>query len=205
MFPIRDDVRLRSFPFVTWAIIALNGWVFLEELRQGPLLQFFVLRHALVPAAFSPEDLVTSMFLHGGWMHVLSNLWMLAIFGDNVEDRLGHLRFLGFYLAGGLASGLLHLATHWGSMVPTIGASGAIAAVMGGYLRLFPRARIKALVPVFIFLHVVELPAFLFLGIWFLIQLYSGVLSLGAAFGGIAWWAHIGGFMAGFAMSARRR
>jgi membrane associated rhomboid family serine protease len=152
------------------------------------------------------------MFLHGGWMHLIGNMWTLWIFGDDVEDRLGHVRFLLFYLAGGLAAGLVHVATNGDSVVPTLGASGAIAAVMGAYFRFFPHARIEAIIPPFFFGPTIVLPAVVFLGFWFLLQFFNGAFSLarsGTQFGGIAWWAHVGGFAFGlvvclFARGSRR-
>src|SRR5512138_3310572 len=151
------------------------------------------------------------MFLHGGWIHLLGNLWTLWIFGDNVEDRLGRSRYLGLYLAGGIAAALLHIFTNAGSPVPTIGASGAIAAVMGAYFRFYPFARVETLIPPFFFGPTFVLPAILFLGWWFLLQFFNGTLSLGArahSFSGVAWWAHVGGFAFGFAvclLAARKR
>ena len=139
--------------------------------------------------------LLTCIFLHGGWLHFLGNMWFLWIFGDNVEDRLGHAGYLGFYLATGVAASLMHLVVNLGSGAPTIGASGAIAGVMGAYFVLYPRARVVTLVPLFVFLYTIVLPAPVFLGVWFLIQFYQGTLAAGAS--GVAWWAHIGGFVAG--------
>ncbi|MBN1419692.1 MAG: rhomboid family intramembrane serine protease [Planctomycetes bacterium] len=147
--------------------------------------------------------LLTSMFLHGGWLHLVGNLWFLWIFGDNVEDRLGRIAFVGFYLAGGIIASLVHIATNLSSPVPTIGASGAISAVLGAYLVFFPRARVLALVPLGFFLTSVDLPAPLFLGVWFLFQLVPGIAQLGAgAATGVAFWAHIGGFVFGAAVAA---
>jgi membrane associated rhomboid family serine protease len=154
--------------------------------------------------------LLSSMFLHGGWMHIIGNMWSLWIFGDNVEDRMGRGGFLLFYLLSGLAAGAVHVVTNPASRVPTVGASGAIAGVMGAYLLLFPHASVVTMVPIFFFLQVVEIPAVFFLGFWFLSQLFSGTLSLAAAgpqAAGVAWWAHIGGFVVGFlwAVPLRRR
>jgi membrane associated rhomboid family serine protease len=136
------------------------------------------------------------MFLHGGYLHIIGNMWSLYIFGDNVEDRLGHFRYLVFYLLCGLASGISHLAINWHSTLPTIGASGAIAGVMGAYFILYPKAKVLTLVPIFFFIQFIELPAFVFLGIWFLFQFISAA-GTSAQGGGIAWWAHIGGFVFG--------
>jgi hypothetical protein len=139
---------------------------------------------------------MTSMFLHGGFLHILGNMWFLYIFGDNIEDRLGHIRYLIFYIFCGLAAGLIHLLTNWDSQIPTIGASGAISGVMGAYLLLYPRARILTLIPIFFFFQFLEIPAFIFLGYWLFLQLFSASLTPSNV-GGIAFWAHIGGFLAG--------
>ena len=213
VIPLRDHNPSFETPVVMRAIVALNVVVFVFELLQGPGLRGFVMAWGLVPArlsvAFSggPESpalplatVLTSMFLHGGWMHLLGNLWYLWIFGDNIEDRMGHARFLGFYLAAGIAAAALHWGLHANSIVPTVGASGAIAGVLGAYLRLFPHARIVTLLPIFPVFPVVALPALVVIGLWVVIQFFSGALSLGmnAAAGGTAWWAHIGGFAFGF-------
>jgi len=206
MFPLRDAVRPRSRPYVTWALILLGLAAFvLSATLQPGLFENLILEYGLVPARLSLADpgswltLVTSIFLHGGWFHVISNLWTLWIFGDNVEDRMGHLRFLGFYLASGVVAGLAHVALAPTSTLPTIGASGAIAGVLGAYFVLYPSARVLTLVPLIFIPWLIEIPAFIYLGIWFLSQLSSVLLNLGAAgdFGGIAWWAHIGGFAFG--------
>jgi membrane associated rhomboid family serine protease len=206
MFPLRDTIRARSFPIITYGLIALNVLIFYFEssLSQSGF-ELLIGRFGMVPARLSPTNplpwltLFSSMFLHGSWFHLISNMWTLFIFGDNVEDRMGSGRYLIFYILSGLAAGLAHALLASGSQLPTVGASGAIAGVLGGYLLLFPGARVITLVPVFFFWFI-ELPAFLFLGIWFLSQLSSGLMNLGRAgdFGGIAWWAHIGGFIFGF-------
>jgi membrane associated rhomboid family serine protease len=209
MIPIRDTIRSDTYPIVNLVIIAVNVAVFFVELSLGQGLNKFIYVYGLVPARYATPEIsvyvtagqkviafLTFMFLHGGFLHLLGNMWSLYIFGDNVEDRLGHLRYLVFYLLCGLASGVSHLALNWHSDVPTIGASGAIAGVMGAYFILYPRAKVLTLVPIFFFLHFVELPAFVFLGIWFLFQFLSAAGS-SAQMGGIAWWAHIGGFMFG--------
>ncbi|MBW1720687.1 MAG: rhomboid family intramembrane serine protease [Deltaproteobacteria bacterium] len=211
MIPIRDTTPSKNYPVVNTIIIASNVFFYLVQLAQGPALDRFILLYGLVPIRYSvPEvsvhftffqqifSLFSFMFLHGGFFHLLGNMWTLYIFGDNVEDRLGPLRYLLFYLACGLTSGLFHLSMNWHSPVPTIGASGAIAGVMGAYLLLYPGAKILTLIPIFFIPYFVELPAFLFLGIWFLIQFLSATGSAGQA-GGIAWWAHVGGFLAGMA------
>jgi membrane associated rhomboid family serine protease len=211
MIPLRDDNPTQSVPVVTRTLIVLNAVAFFFELSLGGAINVFVQWWGLVPLRFAyafggAEPLVptlatafTSMFLHGGWIHLLGNLWFLWIFGDNVEDRLGHWRFLLFYLAGGLAAAAAHLLLNLGSAVPTVGASGAIAAVLGAYAVMFPRARVVTLVPIFFFFQVIALPAMLVLGLWFVVQIFTGTLSIGAG-GGVAWWAHIGGFLFGAAV-----
>ncbi|MBI4375527.1 MAG: rhomboid family intramembrane serine protease [Elusimicrobia bacterium] len=210
MFPLRDNVPSRSFPIVNLGLIAANAAVFFFELSLSPSgLEALVREYGLVPIRYahglSQADswlpFLSSQFLHGGWAHVLSNLWILYIFGDNVEDRLGHLRFLLFYLLSGISAAMAQLLASWGSSVPMIGASGAIAGVMGAYFILFPRARVLTLVPIFIFLQTVEVPAFLFLLLWLWSQFYAGSLALsGSQAGGVAWWAHIGGFIGGISL-----
>ena len=210
MIPLRDVIPSRTTPWVTMTLIALNVVVFLYELGLGPddrLRLFF--QFGLVPSSFSWAAAVTSMFLHDGWLHVGGNLLSLWIFGDNVEDRMGHGRFIVFYLLAGLVAGLAEAWAEPGSAVPVIGASGAIAGVMGAYLIMFPRSRILILVPIFLFFQVFEIPAVFFLGFWFLMQILGGVGRLAAAqtTGGPAFWAHAGGFLAGVvgAMVFRRR
>jgi membrane associated rhomboid family serine protease len=223
MIPLRDTIPSSRFPAVTLGIIGANALVFLMEINMGPgALDAFFRVWGIVPACYTSSRLpvwqvmrlcdaalpppmhyfalLSSMFLHGGWMHILGNMWSLWIFGDNVEDRMGRGGFLLFYLLSGLAAGAVHIITNPGSGVPTVGASGAIAGVMGAYLLLFPRATVITLVPIFFFLQTMEMPAVLFLGLWFLTQLFSGTLALaasGAQAGGVAWWAHIGGFVVG--------
>lgn len=206
MFPLRDTVRSRSRPYVTWTLVALSVAVFVSMgFLQSGAFERLTLAYGLVPARLSFAHPVgwltlgTSIFLHGSWYHLISNQWMLLIFGDNVEDRMGHSRFLGFYLASGVVAGLAQVAFASRSSLPTIGASGAIAGVLGAYIVLFPSARVLTLVLLIVLPWLVEIPAFIYLGIWFLSQLSSGLLTLGAAgdFGGIAWWAHIGGFAFG--------
>ena len=163
------------------------GWLPMERSRPAE------------PPPFAPWlTLLTCIFLHGGWLHFLGNMWFLHIFGDNVEDRLGHLGYVLFYLGCGVAASAAHLFTNPGSTVPTIGASGAIAGVMGGYMLLYPHARVLTLVPIFFFIEIMVLPAYVFLGIWFLLQFFQGTLSISSTeASGVAWWAHIGGFAAG--------
>ena len=231
MIPLRDTVPSIRFPAVTIGLIVVNAFVFLFELGASTRgLDAVFYQWGIVPCTFTntcpvrlripggflllPQHpnyltILSSMFLHGGWMHILGNMWSLWIFGDNVEDRMGRLGFLCFYLLSGLAAGVLHIAFNVSSHMPTVGASGAIAGVMGAYLLLFPYARVLTLVPIFIFVQTIELPAVFFLGFWFLTNLLSGIGSLAAhtGAGGVAWWAHIGGFLVGvlWALPLRRR
>ena len=201
MLPLRDTQPSYNVPFITVGLIAVNVTVFLYELSLGPTeLHRFLTAHGVIPSQLQPMSLLTSMFLHGGWLHLISNMWFLWIFGDNVEDTLGHGRYLLFYLLCGILAALVHVAFNPDSRVPTIGASGAIAGVMGAYLVRFPHARVLTLVPVAVFLTTVEVPAFFMLLYWFAIQLVSGIGSIGytsVSQGGIAWLAHVGGFVAG--------
>jgi membrane associated rhomboid family serine protease len=213
MIPLRDDIPSSKFPAATLSIIAINVVVFLYELRLGPHLEDLLASFAVIPAVYTDPEVghfytasqklfafFSSMFLHGGWLHLLGNMWTLWIFGDNVEDRLGRTRYVALYLAGGIAAALMHIFTNVNSPVPTIGASGAIAAVMGAYFRFYPSARVETFIPPFFFGTFV-LPAVVFLGGWFLLQFFNGAMSLGArghGFSGVAWWAHVGGFGFGF-------
>jgi membrane associated rhomboid family serine protease len=209
MIPLRDTIPARSRPVVTHAIIAANILIYLLQMAQGPRLERFIYFYGLVPARyfvpqiadyFSTSEqavaLISFMFLHGGFWHLLGNMWSLYIFGDNVEDRLGPLRYAAFYLLCGLASGLAHLLIHRYSNIPTIGASGAIAGVMGAYFILFPRSHVLTLIPILFIPYFIEIPAYFFLGIWFVLQFLNAAGSGGTA-GGVAWWAHIGGFVFG--------
>ena len=213
MIPLRDINRSEKFPVINSGIIAITVLAFVFELLRGPRLKEFLYLYGLVPARYADPQIAahfttsqqvlpffTSLFLHGGFLHLLGNMWFLYIFGDNVEGRLGHLRYLSFYLLCGLAAGASHLFLNWHSNVPTIGASGAIAGVMGAYLILYPRARILTLLPILFFFTFVEVPAFIFLGIWFLFQFLIAAGTSGQA-GGIAWAAHIGGFLFGIISS----
>jgi membrane associated rhomboid family serine protease len=199
MIPLRDVIPSRTTPWVTFLLIGINVLVFFYEVSLGPGgLKQFILAFGLVPADFSWMTAVTSMFLHAGWLHIAGNLLSLWIFGDNVEDRMGHGRFLIFYLLAGLVGNLSQTYAVPDSSVPLIGASGAIAGVMGAYLVLFPYSRILVLVFLFIFVDVLEIPAVFFLGFWFLMQLLNGVGQLANAPGAnIGFWAHIGGFLTG--------
>jgi membrane associated rhomboid family serine protease len=205
MIPLRDVIPSRTTPIVTIALIAANALVFVFELwLDEPTLNEFVLYFGLVPAAFSWVAVLTSMFVHGGWLHFGANMLYLWIFGDNVEDRMGHGRFLTFYLLCGAAAALAQTIVVPNSTLPMVGASGAIAGVMGGYFVLYPQSRIVTLVPIFVFIQILEVPAILFLGLWFLLQFASGIGSIAAVTGsasqgGIAFWAHIAGFVAGAA------
>jgi membrane associated rhomboid family serine protease len=203
MIPLRDIIPSRTTPFVTIALIGLNTLAFLYELSLGDEVDRFIRSWGLVPAEYSVVTLFTSMFLHGGVLHVAGNMLYLWIFGDNVEDRMGHGRFVVFYLGCGAAAALAQVYVSPESLVPMVGASGAIAGVMGAYFVLYPHSRIVTLVPLFIFIQVIEVPAILFLGIWFLMQFLSGIGSIAdaadGARGGIAFWAHAAGFVAGLA------
>ena len=217
MFPLYDTVRSRKFPLVNLTLILANVLVFLYELQLGPdALKEFIFTWGLIPAnVFSDPQtswmtFFSSMFLHGGWFHIINNVWVLFIFGDNVEAGMGKIRYLVFYMLSGVAAGLLQSYILPSSTVPMIGASGAVAGVLGAYLILFPRSRIASLVPILFIFTIVEIPATLFLIFWFLSQLYSGLGALrGGGDSGIAWWAHIGGFMFGALMvsffAVRRR
>jgi len=203
MIPLRDVIPSRTFPFFVVIFIALNTAAFLFEVSLSDrALQSLLFTYGVVPAQLQLLTVFTSMFLHGGWLHFLGNMLYLWIFGDNVEDRLGHGRFVLFYFACGAAAALAHAWVNPASRVPTIGASGAIAGVMGAYFVLYPNSRVLALVPLVIIMEVIEVPAIVFLGIWFLMQFFSGVGSLtetGVRTGGVAFWAHVAGFLSGIA------
>lgn len=212
MIPIRDKNPSRTFPLVNTAIIAINVLVFFYELSLGPELRPFLYRYGLVPAAlFYPDipeagglhTLLTSMFLHGGLMHLAGNMIFLYIFGDNVEDHYGHGPYVLFYVAAGVGAALTQIAINPSSTVPMVGASGAISGVMGAYMVLFPQARIITLVPVFLFFTLVEMPAVVFVMIWFVMQFLFGLGSTvaGSTGPGVAWWAHVGGFVTGAAIT----
>ena len=212
MIPLKDKNPTKLVPFVNVTIILVNIIVFAYEVSRGEALNEFIRRFAVIPVEISGTfggrgipfrpigTLFTSMFLHAGWLHLGGNMLYLWVFGDNIEDKLGHVRYFFFYLISGLVSSALYIYVDPQSTVPTIGASGAISGVLGAYLLLFPKARVLTVIPIFIFLQFVELPALIVLGLWFVLQFFSGLASLGygtAAAGGIAWWAHIGGFVAG--------
>jgi len=212
LIPVRDNIRSRRTPWVTYLILLGNLAAFVYELKLGEGLDDFIHQYGLVPWRLTRGIEVTglrlmdhvvpwfsSMFLHGGWLHVIGNMWFLWIFADNVEDRLGPAKFIVFYLAGGLCAGMAQVAADPLSQVPMVGASGAMSAVLAGYVILYPRARIVTLVPLFILFFFMEIPAFVFIGVWFLFQYWSGMAALtdATAGAGVAWWAHIGGFVAG--------
>ncbi len=204
MIPLRDSQPSYTTPVVTIALIAANTAVFLYQFSLDRFsLNHFIMIYGLVPDSLRLSTLVTSMFLHGGWLHLIGNMWFLWIYGDNVEDLLGHGKFLVFYLLCGVAAGLVHAMSNPGSRLPTVGASGAIAGVMGAYLVKFPHSRILTLVPAFIFLTTVEIPAGWILVYWLVVQFFSGFGSIGysnMSEGGVAWFAHVGGFLAGAAL-----
>jgi membrane associated rhomboid family serine protease len=210
MIPVRDEIPTRETPLVNYLLIAANVLVFLWMLfLPEASLEIFVNKYAMIPANFADgvtlmdvTTIFTSMFMHAGLAHIGGNMLYLWIFGDNVEDRLGHFRYLVFYLVGGVVASLTHLFTNWGSDLPTVGASGAIAAVLGAYLVLFPASRIATFIPLGFFSRLTMVPAAVVLGLWFVMQLFDGVLALGGAdVGGVAVWAHIGGFVAGMLMA----
>jgi len=219
MIPIRDDTPRFSTPYVTYFLIALNAVIFLFEWSMGLqnqrelnalIFQFGVVpRHITAALGGSPQvnllqafiPIFTSMFLHGSWLHIIGNMWVLWIFGDNIEDYLGHFTYLLFYLVCGFAASVAHILLNLNSRVPSVGASGAIAGIMGAYFVLYPRARVLTIVPLIIFFTFWWLPAWIVLGYWFLVQFLSGAATSIAVTsqsgGGIAFWAHVGGFIAG--------
>jgi membrane associated rhomboid family serine protease len=208
MLPLRDTIPARKFPAAVWALVAVNTLIFLYQVSLPPWeLEAFIYLYGMVPGRLTePAGLerywptvFTSMFLHGGWLHLIGNMWFLWVFGDNVEDRLGTPLFLVFYLLGGVAAALVQVLVDPGSPIPAVGASGAISAVLGGYLVMFPQARVISLFILIIFPFLLEVPAALWIGLWFFQQWLNGLaaLQLDAAQGGVAWWAHIGGFVFG--------
>ncbi|MGH9312306.1 MAG: rhomboid family intramembrane serine protease, partial [Vicinamibacterales bacterium] len=202
MIPIRDVIPSRTTPLITVLFILINTVVFLyQQTLSEPELLRFVFTYALVPAAFHLQAVLTSMFMHGDWMHFLGNMLFLWIFGDNVEDRVGHLRFISFYVLCGAAAALAQVWISPASRIPMVGASGAIAGVMGAYFVMFPHSRVLTLIPILFYVELVEIPAIFFLGFWFLLQFLYGVGSLSVAttqdVGGVAFWAHVAGFVTG--------
>lgn len=211
MIPLKDSTRSSTFPIINISIILINALAFFYELSLGPQQQELFQNYALIPAKFfqlintNPGDIFgivvpvfTSIFLHGGWMHIIGNMWFLWIFGDNVEDSMGHGRYILFYLLVGVGASIVHALLNADSNLPTVGASGAISGVMGAYMVLYPKGRVLTLIPIF-FLFTVNIPAFVFILIWIGLQVMQGLVSLGvsANVGGVAWWAHIGGFFVG--------
>lgn len=209
MIPIRDEIRTRHKPIVNYVLIAANILAFVLLWLAGSKQETLVYQLALIPANFTTQlslgdigDIFTGMFMHAGIAHLAGNMLYLWIFGDNVEDSMGAIKYLAFYLVGGVVASLAHIVTNPGSEIPTVGASGAIAAVLGAYLVLYPHSRVATLIPLGFFMRVTMLPAVVVLGLWFVLQLFSGVLSLGGPdVGGVAFWAHIGGFLAGVVMA----
>lgn len=213
MFPLKDNIPAQQFPVINTGLIVVNTVVFLFEFAQGPEFDSLIMQHGFIPARFiwqQSENLFdlsrfspvfSSIFMHGGFIHLISNMWMLWIFGDNVEDCMGHGRYLLFYLLCGTVSVFAQGVSAPDSQIPLVGASGAISGVLGGYFLTYPRARVLTMIPIFVFFYMVELPAFFFLGFWFLFQFLQGYaqqLAVGADLqGGVAWWAHVGGFGAG--------
>jgi membrane associated rhomboid family serine protease len=205
MIPIRDQIPTRRVPFVNYILIAASIFVFVLQWMAGSNEEALIYQFALIPAAFTGglsfgniSDIFTSMFMHAGLAHLGGNMLYLWIFGDNVEDSMGHGRFLLFYLIGGLVASLAHIFTNPASQIPTVGASGAIAAVLGAYLVLYPNSKVLTIIPLGFLLRMTMLPAAIVLGLWFVLQLFSGVISMGGPdVGGVAFWAHIGGFVTG--------
>ena len=214
MIPLRDNIQIRSFPFVTILLFLINCYVFYLELTAtNQQIAEIMNRYSLVPAAFVKAitqqslymgdylPLISNLFLHGGWLHIIGNLWFLFLFGRTSEGCLGHLKYFIFYLACGIAANLVQVAFDPSSDIPVIGASGAISGILGSYIFCFPRARISTLIPIFFFFTIVEIPALVFIGIWFLLQVYQGTLSNSMAGSNVAWWAHIGGFLMGIGLN----
>lgn len=209
MIPLKDNIPSKTIPIINYLIIAVNAYIFILEIKIGSNVMWLIEAYAFYPKeltlllrgellSLSPvKKMFTSMFLHGGFGHFLGNMLFLFIFGDNVEDRLGHIRYLFFYLFCGLAAILLHYIFNAYSATPTLGASGAIAGVMGAYFIFFPYAKVLTLIPIFIFLQFVEIPAFFFLIFWFIMQFYLGTVSKILGSSNVAWWAHVGGFVVG--------
>ncbi|MDD2904082.1 MAG: rhomboid family intramembrane serine protease [Syntrophales bacterium] len=211
MIPLRDNIPSSRRPYASYALIGVNVLFFFFELSLGPHLPRAIHLFGFTPSHFLNDlyqgsvalaviPIFTSMFLHAGWLHLIGNMWTLFIFGDNVEDVMGRGQFLFFYLACGLAALVPHVLFAPNSATPLVGASGAIAGVMGAYFSLYPGARVLTLVPIFIVFTVIELPAYVFLGFWFVLQFFQGAFSIfgvGGGEGGVAWWAHVGGFVAG--------
>jgi membrane associated rhomboid family serine protease len=217
MIPIKDTIPRLGFPSVTWTLIIINGIIFLFEIYipKDILSQIFY-AFGLVPARYSlPKwafihglsfddylSFLTNMFLHGGWLHIIGNMWFLYLFGSTVEDHMGHIRFMLFYFLSGIAASVTYFVIDIHSAIPAFGASGAIAGVMGAYIVMFPQAKIVTLILILFFPIFIELSAFIYIGFWFILQVFSGTLSFAShtTGGGIAWWAHIGGFISGIVL-----
>lgn len=210
MIPLRDSVRSGRTPYVNIGLILINVLVFIQQLWLQPYqLNSIYYAYGVIPAEAvnvfytgAPigqlmVTFITATFLHGGWFHLIGNMLYLWIFGDNIEGRLGHMKYLLFYLLAGVAGSFAHVLANPASNIPVIGASGAVAGVLGAYVLSFPRSRVLALVPVLFFLTVIEVPAIIFIVVWFVIQVFNGVAFLGGTANAVAWWAHIGGFLAG--------
>ena len=215
MFPLRDDNPTTKTPIVTLGLIAVNALIFLYQISLGTRAgQLFVYQFGAIPAvimgnetlppsvAVSPPQLglFTSMFLHGSWMHLIGNMWYLYIFGDNIEEAMGHFRYFAFYIVSGLLASFSQILWNVNSTIPSIGASGAISGVLGAYLLLYPRARVLTLIFLGFFIRMIYIPAMFILGFWFVLQLLSGSMAGGQDAGGVAFWAHIGGFVAGIVL-----
>lgn len=204
MLPLNDNVPRQKAPLITWTLLVSNVVIFIYQLglpqRQ---MQYIFYQYGIIPRMLvrsplgSSLSLLTSMFIHGSLLHLIGNMWILWLFGDNVEDRMGHIPFLFFYILSGIVAAVFHVVYNPASAVPTVGASGAIAGVMAAYLFLFPLARVRTVFILIIFPYFIDIPSFLYIGFWFLTQLYYGAISMGAASHGVAWWAHIGGFLFG--------
>jgi hypothetical protein len=211
VIPIRDTIPSRRFPIINTILIVINSIVFFYELSLGHSLDSFIKTYGLIPdnlgegRAFVAQvyPFFTSMFIHGGWFHLIGNMLYLYIFGDNVEDKIGHFKYLIFYLISGIAAAFLQVLINTHSAIPMVGASGAISGVLGAYILYFPRSRVLTLVPIFLVIQFVEIPALIFLLFWFVMQFFSGVVTLAAtkSTGGVAFWAHVGGFVAGFILA----
>ena len=213
MIPLRDTTKSNSFPIVNTVFIAINIAVFIYQIWITADQRLFMLRYGLVPAIVTTEleigvynrlyPFLTSMFLHAGWMHIIGNMLFLYIFGKNIEHRMGHIRYLCFYICTGIIAAVIQFLISTGSVIPIVGASGAISGVLGSYLLFYPKSRILTVVPILFFVRLIHLPATVFIFVWFLIQFLSGISTAGreADFGGVAFWAHIGGFAAGLILA----
>jgi membrane associated rhomboid family serine protease len=209
MIPIRDEIPTRRVPLINYALIALNILVYLFQSMLGSQETALVYEFALIPYQVTTRlslgditDIFTSMFMHAGLAHIGGNMLYLWIFGDNIEDRMGRGRYLMFYLIGGIVASLTHILTNPTSQIPTVGASGAIAAVLGAYLVLYPQSKVLTLVPLGFFIRMTMVPAVVVLGLWFVLQFFSGLMSIGGPdVGGVAFWAHIGGFVVGVVLA----